>query len=239
MRSQVPPSERFGRQNAEREQQRRDLDDALRLAGSQFVRLFEKMQALIANLQTTVTNLVNALTYTRAQIDSKIASPGNITPGNVTASGRGTFPVGVNSTGVYGTLLTYGGPYSSQYVHQDGTMGYVPSTRRLKQDIETWAFDPVVISYLRVVTFRYIDAVDPLGGEAAEELGLIAEEVHELGLHWLVDYKLVYTDEGAQAVPPYQGERAVLPFGVKLERIALVLVTWAQSIEARLDAAGI
>lgn len=239
MRSQVPPSEHFGKQNAEREEQRRGVADALRIDGSQFVRLYEKMQALVANLQTTVTNLVNALTYTRAQIDSKIASPGNISPGNVSASGRGTFPAGVTSTGVYNTLLTYGGPYSSQYVHQDGTMGFVPSSRRFKQDIESWTFDPATISYLRVVTFRYIDAVERLGDEAASELGLIAEEVHELGLHWLVDYKLIYTDEGAKAVPPYQGERAVLPFGVKIERISLVLIGWAQSIEARLDAAGI
>jgi hypothetical protein len=37
MGGRTPPSEVFGRQNAEREQQRRDLADANRTDGSQFL----------------------------------------------------------------------------------------------------------------------------------------------------------------------------------------------------------
>lgn len=168
---------------------------------------------------------------------------GTVTAGAISISGAatantGTFPTGVNSVGVYNTLLTYGGPYAAQWVHSDGTMGYVPSSRRFKQDIDTFPFDPAV-SYLRVVTFRYIDAVNRHGEDAEYELGLIAEEVHDLGLIHAVDYKLVYTDEGAQVPVPYQGEMELRPFGVRWDRVMFLLIPWLQSIEARLDAAGI
>lgn len=138
--------------------------------------------------------------------------------GNVSGQ-RGTFPTGVSSTGVYNTLLTYGGPYSSQYVHQDGTMGYVPSSARYKQDIMSATLDPATLRQLRVVTFRYIAAVENLGDEAAVEIGLIAEEVDALGLAWLVDYD----SEG-------------LPMGVRYDRLALALIPWMASIESRLAA---
>ncbi|WP_166788708.1 tail fiber domain-containing protein [Cryobacterium sp. HLT2-28] len=161
---------------------------------------------------------------TTAQINAKVASPGNIAPGTVTASSAvsgttGTFPTGVSSTGVYSKLLTYGGAYNAQYVHVDGTMGYVPSSRRYKQDIMPATLDPHLLNALQLVTFRYIAAVDNLGDDAVTELGLIAEDVDALGLSWLVDYD---TD----------GK----PNGVKYERLALLMIPWAQSIEARLSA---
>lgn len=209
----------------------RDLDELKRRlseleipTGTSMNSLVQQVQEAIANIGTTINAWLNANSYTKAQIDNLVANPGNINPGNVNASGnvsgqRGTFPVGVNSTGVYNTLLTYGGPYSSQYVHQDGTMGYVPSSARYKQDIASAALDPAVIRQLRVVTFRYIAAVENLGDEAAVEIGLIAEEVDALGLTWLVDYDV----EG-------------LPMGVRYDRLALALIPWMASVEGRLAA---
>lgn len=169
---------------------------------------------------------------------------GALGAGSVSASGEvtgnhATFPGGINSVDVYNRLLTYGGGYKNQYIHQDGNQGYVPSSRRFKQDIEEWEFDPSVVSYLRVVTFRYIDAVANLGDKAEQELGLIAEELFELGYHWLVDYEVYYTEAGRKALVPFQGEVASRPFGVKYERLSLILLSWAQSIELRLEAAGI
>jgi len=212
MVGRIPPTEMFGRQNADKERRDREMADALRIDGSQFVRLYEKMQALIANLTTTVTTLVSS------------ALAGTISPGAVATSGdvsgdHATFPGGVNSVGVYNMLLTYGGPYSSQYVHSDGTMGYVPSSLRFKQDVETAILDPAVLSYLRVVTYRYIAAVENLGDGAAVEVGLIAEEVDELGLTWLVDYDA-------------DGK----PLGVRYDRLALIFIPWMQNVEERLTA---
>jgi hypothetical protein len=179
---------------------------------------------VVAEIQATVIATVEATYSTTAQMLAAIASPGAISPTTVTASGQvlgdtGKFPGGVNSVGVYNLLLTYGGPYSSQYIHQDGNMGYVPSSRRFKQDIETMEIDIAVLQQLRLVSFRYIEAVKNLGDDAAVEVGLIAEEVDALGLKWLVDYDT----EGK-------------PFGIKYDRLALLFIPWAQSIENRLAA---
>jgi hypothetical protein len=68
------------------------------------------------------------------------------------------------------------------------------------------------------VTFRYIGAVENLGDDAAVEWGLIAEEIDELGLSWLVDY-----DEDG------------LPAGVKYERLALLLTLGLQQQQESFD----
>lgn len=182
--------------------------------------LVAQVQAALANINATVATAIAANSYTKTQIDNKVASPGNITPGNVTASGSGTFPAGVNSTGVYNNLLT--SAYRVQYVWSGGDMGYVPSSRRFKQDIVNAPDVKEAMLAMRVVTFRYKIAVEELGDEAAVEWGVIAEELHELGLHWAVDYD----EEG-------------LPFGVKYERLALACIPVIQDHEERLKAAGL
>jgi hypothetical protein len=225
MRSPVPPSERFGRQNAEREQQRRDVDDALRIDGSQFIRLYEKMQALIANLQTTVTNLVTSLTYTRAQVDARIASPGNISPGNVSASGSVTAGGEVAASGkvrggnIWGNILSV--DYRVVYVsNPSGELGHVPSSRRFKLAIEPAALDTRALLGLELKRFKYKKAVEAYGSEEAAplELGLIAEEVQAAGLDYLV----------------YLGENGE-PDGVAYERLGLPLLAIAQSQQAEID----
>lgn len=155
------------------------------------------------------------------------------------SGGSGVFNGGLRSTDVHSHLLTYGGAYTATWCHVDGTIGTVPSSREFKRDIETWAGDPALVSYLRVVTYRYIQAVENLGDDAETDLGLIAEEVHDLGLHWLVAYRLRLTDAGKQTPVPYMPEGEWVPFTVRYERISLVLLMWAQNIEERLAAAGI
>ncbi|TFC00253.1 MULTISPECIES: tail fiber domain-containing protein [unclassified Cryobacterium] len=186
----------------------------------------------LVNIDSTVQASIRANSMTTAAIQSLVANPpaGSHVTGNVSATGTvtatgavsgatGTFGSGVASTGVYTTLLTYGGGYKAQYVHVDGTMGYVPSSRQFKQDITPTTLDPALLTALQLVTFRYIDAVDNLGDQAETELGLIAEDVDALGLHWLVDYDSDHK-----------------PTGLKYERLALLVIPWAQSIEARLAA---
>jgi hypothetical protein len=182
------------------------------------------LTTLVAGLQTQVADAIAANSLTTAQINAKVASPGAIAPTTVTASGAvsgttGTFPTGISSTGAYGKLLTYGGAYNAAYLHVDGTLGYVPSSRQFKQDIQPVALDPALLRQLRLVNFRYIAAVVNLGDTAQIEVGLIAEEVDALGLHWLVDYDA----EGR-------------PLGVKYERLALLLIPAVQSNDDRLTA---
>ena len=141
--------------------------------------------------------------------------------GNVTAGGTGTFTAGVNSTGVYGNLVS-SGAYKVQYINVSGAMGYVPSSGRYKQDVATAPSAAEAMLAMRIVTFRYIQAVAELGDEAAIEWGVIAEEMHDLGLTWLVDYDA----DGA-------------PEGVKYERLVLAVIPVVQDHEARLNAAGL
>jgi len=133
-----------------------------------------------------------------------------------------TAVTGMNSVGVYTTLLTYGGSFSSQYVHQDGTMGYVPSSLRFKTDVATYELEIATLRQLRVVSFRYIAAVENLGDAAETQVGLIAEEVHALGIHWLVDYGP-------------DGE----PVGLKYEMLAIVTLLWCQYLDSRMEANGL
>ncbi|NEN07623.1 hypothetical protein G3T36_17335 [Diaminobutyricibacter tongyongensis] len=155
-----------------------------------------------------------------------IAAGGNVSganvsaTGNVSAGGGGTFPTGVNSTGVYNNLLTVA--YRVQYVDSTGAMGYVPSSRRFKQDITPAPDVTSAMMAMQVVTFRYNQAVAELGAKAAVEWGVIAEDMDALGLKWAVDYDA-------------QG----LPYGVKYDRIVLALIPTLQDHERRLTAAGL
>ena len=179
---------------------------------------------------------------------ASVAATGTVSGAAVAASGEvsgnhATFPGGVNSLDVYNRLLTYGGPYSSQYIHSDGNMGYVPSSGEFKRDVEMWACDPVIVSYLRVVSFRYIRAVENLGDAADVEVGLIAEEVHALGFHWLIDYAARLTEAGKVTPVPFAPEFEWRPFGVKYERVSMVLLiavqsllAWRETVESRLAA---
>ena len=178
----------------------------------------------------TLTQLVNDLP---GQIDAALATAvntGNVTAtGNITAAGSisasgpvsgssGTFNSGVRSLDVYNRLVS-GSPYKVQYVDSSGQMGYVPSSRRYKRDIVTAELDVrSIMAQLRVVTFRYLGAVELSGTEAAVEWGVIAEEIHDLGLTWLVDYN----EDG-------------LPDGVKHERFAILLIMAAQDQQSQID----
>jgi hypothetical protein len=148
--------------------------------------------------------------------------------GNVNATGTVVGTAGISSIGSYNNLLTSG--YRGLWVKTPtGEFGYVPSSRRFKQDETNATLPPALVRRLQLVTFRYIAAVEEFGSEAATEWGLIAEEVHALGLTWLVDY-----------------DEVGLPFGLKLDKLALALLPVIQdddrrisALEARLDAAGI
>ena len=92
----------------------------------------------------------------------------------------------------------------------DGTnwsVVFVTSSRRYKQDIEAADLDPDAVLGIRPVTFRDIASVEKSGVDAPVNFGVIAEELHDLGLG---DLLVTYKD----------GE----PDAVKYDRIGLALV---------------
>src|SRR5688500_2546026 len=109
MVGRVPETESFGQQNAEREKQRREVRDALRFDGSQFVRLYEKMQALVADLNTTVSALVASalagiINPAGVVTGGSVSASGSVSAGGEVSGNHATFVNGVNSTDVYNRL---------------------------------------------------------------------------------------------------------------------------------------
>lgn len=209
-------------------------DDLVRRVGalerlySEVISLAGGARAIAQSIQTGLGNLASSGTTWAGPV----SSPSTVTAsGDITAGGTVTAPTGMNSIGVYNNLLStsYRAVWCSS-TGGTGAFGYVPSSRRFKQNIATAELEiRKILPKLRVVTFRYMAAVENSGDGAPTEWGVIAEEIDALGLTWLVDY-----DEDG------------LPFGVKHERFAFLLILDAQdkqtqidAITARLDAAGI
>lgn len=185
----------------------RRLDTLERPSGEQLAQVVAELTALVNDIQSELDDYIANGTYNKAQIDAKVASPGNIAPGNVTASGAGSFPAGVRSTGAYNELLTGGGAYVAAWIHVDGRFGYVPSSRRFKT-----GFKPIVLTIERVLElqgfyFQYLAAV-PYSQEAQRVMmGLLAEDTHDAGFTWLVDY-----DEDGK------------PYGIRGDMLAVVVL---------------
>lgn len=145
----------------------------------------------------------------------------SISTGTINATGIITAAGGFNSPAVYSNLVSTGA-YRVQYINISGAMGYVPSSLQFKQDVNTAPDVAAAMLAMRVVTFRYRQAVAELGEGATVEWGVIAEEIESLGLTWLVDYD----SEGK-------------PEGVKYERLVLGVIPIIQDHEERLRAAGL
>ncbi len=161
---------------------RRRLAELERPTGTSITGLVAQVQAALANLAAQVEAQITAQSYTRSQIDAKVAAPGDITPSAVTASGIGRFNAGLKSTDVHSRSLAYGGAYTETYAHADGTLGTVASSQRFKQDVAPAEFDVAALERAEVVRFRYREAVDNIGDDAPVILGGIAEQFAACGL---------------------------------------------------------
>jgi hypothetical protein len=106
--------------------------------------------------------------------------------------------------------------YFAAYLNGDNRLGRTVSSRRYKSHIEAWNPDVQAIFALQLVTFRLKAAVEEMGSDAPIEWGLIAEELVELGLDWLV----IFVD----------GE----PEGIAYEKIALAMLPAVQDHERRI-----
>jgi len=232
----APPGDSLEPIIAAQNRVQRQLDELARPSGTNIGSLVDQVQAALADLTDRViaetdsylsSGTVNMATISASgsitatgniSSSSNVSASGSVSAGGAVSGSTGTFNSGVKSLDVYNRLVS-GSPYKVQYVDSSGQMGYVPSSRRYKCDIRTAHLDVrSIMALLRVVTFRYLGAVELSGKEAAVEWGVIAEEIHDLGLTWLVDYN----EDG-------------LPDGVKHERFAILLIMAAQDQQSQID----
>jgi len=182
----------------------RRLDELETPTGTSVNSLVAQVQQAIANITATVTAAIDLNSYTKAEIDAKVTSPGAITPTTVTASGDITTSGKVTSTGdvaVGGKLLDpdavsfviTGGRYATWIETATGRFGNTSSSRRYKQDITPAEIDADTFLSIVPFVFHYIAEVrkrddptfeDYVGPDyvVAMEYGLMAEDLHAAGL---------------------------------------------------------
>lgn len=174
-----------------------------RPSGEQLAKVVEELTALVNDIQTQLDNYISTQAYTKSQVDARIVNPGIV--GNVSSGGSARFNGGLYSTGVYGQLVTYGGAYRAVWAHEDGTLGYAPSSRDFKADEAPFRITVEDALKLQAITFRYLPRAPYAWGR--EELGGIAQDVAAAGFPWLVDH-----DEDGQ------------PFGLRNDLVAWVVL---------------
>lgn len=163
----------------------RRLRELERPTGTSLNSLVAQVQAALANINSTVAAAIAANSYTKSQIDSKIANPpaGSNVSGDVTASGNVTASGRVTSAGApltslpsYNYQVTTG--FKAAWINNDGQVGFSPSTLKVKKDLEAFP-DDLASAFLDLTPYlgRYTwDAEDsPL------KVFLVAEEVQASG----------------------------------------------------------
>lgn len=214
------PRSDIERLNDELRQLRDKVNDLAAPSGTMAYQTVDKLKVLVEDIQQQLDDYIANDAYTKAQVDAKVASPGNINPGNVSASGHVSAPTarfdsGLSSVDVYNRVVS-GAGYRATWTAVTGEIGYVPSSRRFKTDIEPHPFTLEQALALQTVVYRYHARIPFAPDSTPVELGLIAEEVHDLGLTWLVDYD----EEGK-------------PFGVRYDLVSLVVLEGMRELAGR------
>ena len=89
----------------------------------------------------------------------------------------------------YGMTYTGAGtPIVMEVVGGAPVMKLSSSAAKFKQDVETYEVDPETVLAIRTVLFRDRSAVEERGDDAPKIVGVIADELHDLGLTHFVDY---------------------------------------------------
>jgi len=184
---------------------RRQERENARPDAAQLGQLVQQVQAALANIVAMVTTAISLTSYTKAVIDSKIASPGAIAPTSVASSGQvsgstGVFNGGLYSTDAYSFNLT--STRVTGWHGIDGHIGTASSSEKFKTNIR----DAKLIDKAEAILgieFDYYNykaeiakrddptSPDYVGPEyrVHEELGAIAERLHEAGLWEFVVYE--------------------------------------------------
>lgn len=197
------------------------IRDLSRPTGTSVASLVDQVQAALANINATVQTAIAANSYTKSEIDTKIASPGDITPGNVTASGNLISSGQVQSNGSpLKSLPSHNynmnvGSWVAGWIDGDGTFGTSASSVLLKTGLVQMAADDVA-KLLTIPAYwgRYVwdDADSPL------KVFVLAEDVHAAGfgpdvapttsedmLLTMPDGSPILDDAGKQCVIPAGG----------------------------------
>lgn len=105
----------------------------------------------------------------------------------------------------------------AMWMDVNGRLGHTSSSRKGKADIHDWEPHPDAIRAVRVVRFHRRHGIGLLEGKW--DHGVIAEELDELGLDWLVSYE----DDG------------ITPHGVHYEMFGLALLPLVQKLANEVD----
>lgn len=195
----------------------------------------------LGDLQSSLVAAFATLTITASQVASGVLHEARIPrnlPGALGVGGSFTAVGGITAGGnssISGTLSVSGNAtvtgdlflpnsflaasgYTVAYIDGTGRLARGASSARFKRNIQSWTPQMQAIFAMRLVTFYYTDEVLN-GADPRREVGVIAEELMELGLNWLV----YFNDEG-------------LPMGVHYERISLALLPAIQNLNERVTA---
>ena len=189
------------------------LRELERPSGSQLAQTAQQTYEALDNLDSMVSASIVKQSYTRAEIDSR-----------VTQWRWGTLPPsygGTGTTNAYNNLFTVG-PWRAVWVLSDGTMGTSQSSRTVKTDI-TDADEFINVDDLRKVkwcVYRFIEDMNQHLDDSTPRLGMIAEELDDNGLGWLVEYN----------------EDTLKPEGINYPMLGVAALRLAQNAEDRCDA---
>lgn len=151
---------------------------------------------------------------TKGYVDSRVDSERTYVDNRLSASPASVQPIYT----VHGRANPVTTGYVAAYINNDGRLGVTPSARRFKTEIEDWQPDVGALDRIRLVCFKYREALQNIGTAAPLQHGLIAEELLDAGLDWLV----VFDDIGR-------------PFTVAYERISLLLIAGYQAQALAID----
>jgi len=166
------------------------------------------------NIPTDASNVQAAVNFLEALANGALAQAGSAAATANSAQG------GYLSADIYSRAL--GSGYRVAYVRSDGVLGYASSSQKFKWNIQDADIPTATLRAILVRIYQLRVDVHTMGAAAPYELGVIAEELHDLGLEWLVDYD----DKGK-------------PFGVIYERIGLLALLLAQRAWDELDHAAV
>lgn len=196
------------------------LRELERPSGTQLIQAAQQIYEALNNLDTMVAASIVKQSYTRSEIDLRFAQVDSSLP----QWRWGVLPPGNGGTGIanaYNHLFTVG-PWRAVWVLSDGTMGTSQSSRTVKTDIRD-ADEFIDINDLRKVkwcVYRFIEDMNLNLDDSTPRLGMIAEELDDNGLGWLVEYD----------------EDTLKPVGISYPMLGVAALRLAQDAEDRCDA---
>lgn len=188
------------------------LRELERPSGTQLIQAAQQIYDALNNLDSMVAASIVKQSYTRSEIDVRLAQWrwGVLAPGNG----------GTGIANAYSNLFTVG-PWRAVWVLSDGTMGTSQSSRTVKTDI-TDADELINVDDLRKVkwcVYRFIEDMNLNLDDSTPRLGMIAEELDDNGLGWLVEYD----------------EDTLQPEGINYPMLGVAALRLAQDAEDRCD----